>query len=70
MNKILVFILCLTISSTFCLASNSKNQNDKYKNMNKPTSQMTSKEIKQRDLLFKACVNSGENRAKCYAMYY
>ena len=69
MNKFLIFILCLILSSTYCLASNSNTQY-KYKGRNKPTSQMTSKEIKQRDLLFKACVNSGENRAKCYAMYY
>ena len=69
MKLFLILFLSVTICSTYCLASNSNTQ-DKYKGRNKPTSQMTSKEIKQRDLLFKACVNSGENRAKCYAMYY
>ena len=37
---------------------------------NKPTSQMTSKDIKERDLLFKSCIASGKSRAECYYLYY
>ena len=37
---------------------------------NKPVSQSTSYENKQRKLLFEACVRQTGSRSKCYNIYY
>lgn len=40
------------------------------KQVKKSVSQSTSKENKIRKQMYNACVQSGENRAKCYYLFY
>jgi len=68
MKRLALLILACSLGLSICYASNTAKQTTKDKK--KTTSQMTSKEIKQRDMLFKQCIQSGENRSKCYYMYY
>ena len=49
-----------------CLPSNSAENPNPYKPMGSSTTQ----EIKIKQQMFKACVSSGESRARCYRIYY
>ena len=66
-----MFIFCFILGIVMgiiigCLPSNSAENPNPYKPMGSSTTQ----EIKIKQQMFKACVSSGESRARCYRIYY
>lgn len=66
-----LFMLCLIIGVVLgIMLGIGKSHGAENPNPYKPMGSSTSQEIKIKKQMFNACISSGENRARCYRIYY